>query len=343
MKKSWRLEQAVLQLWYKRKYLPYLLLPLSAIFYFISLIRKFWYLHIIKSALLAVPVIVVGNITAGGSGKTPLVIWLAEFLRRQGYQPGIISRGYGGKQLQNPAFVTADSQPHEVGDEPVLLAKRTQCPVVVAVQRTAAAQMLLANTDCDIILCDDGLQHYALPRDLEIAVIDGERGLGNELLLPAGPLREPVARLNEVDFVVVNGQAEAAAGLQRKMPALHPFYMRLVAEQAVNLREFRQRLPLADFRGQTLHAVAGIGNPSRFFQQLTQAGLDIISHPFPDHYPFSTQDFRFAPGNLPIMMTEKDAIKCFAFAESHYWFVPVAAELTAEFETALLNRLQELV
>lgn len=334
MKWSACLEKAILWLWYNRNIFAYLLLPLAIVFYLLSSLRKYLYQHdILKKTAISVPVIVVGNITVGGSGKTPLVIWLAHFLQQQGYRPGIISRGYGGKMVKIPCQVTAYSDPVAVGDEPVILAKRSGCPVAVAAKRSAAAQLLLATTDCNIIISDDGLQHYALSRQVEIVVIDGQRGLGNGLLLPAGPLRETVNRLKAIDLVVVNGKT---AGPDH-------FAMQLVPQTFVNVCDASLQYTLIEFNGRRAHAVAGIGNPTRFFHQLTQLGLDIIEHPFPDHYQFTDKDLDFAKDGLPIIMTEKDAIKCQAFATADYWYLPVTPLLPTEFGMLLLTKLQETV
>jgi len=334
MKWSARLEKNILKLWYKRNILAYRLLPLAMVFYLLSGLRRYLYQWgILKKQSIPMPVIVVGNITVGGSGKTPLVIWLATFLQQQGYRPGIVSRGYGGKAVKRPCRVTDDSDPAAVGDEPIILAKHTGCPVAVAAKRSAAAQLLLATTDCNILISDDGLQHYALPRQVEIVVIDGQRGLGNGLLLPAGPLRETAHRLKTVDFIVVNGKAEG----------LNHFVMQLMPQAFVNLCDTSlQHLPV-EFHGRKVHAVAGIGNPSRFFDQLTRLGLDVIEHPFPDHYQFTDKDFDFAKDGLPIIMTEKDAVKCQGFAAHHCWYLPVTPLLPTEFGVALLSQLQEKV
>jgi len=284
-----------------------------------------------KSCRVNAPVIVVGNITVGGAGKTPLVIWLVEVLRDAGYRPGVVSRGYGGRSPCWPQRVEADSDPREVGDEPVLLARRCRCPVVVAPDRVAAARTLLADYPCDVILCDDGLQHYRLARDLEIAVIDGARGLGNGFLLPAGPLREPPGRLASVDFVVSNHGA----------PRTGAFRMTLAAGQAVNLADPGLTRPLASFRGGAVRAVAGIGNPGRFFSLLQDFGIRILEQPFPDHHPFTAADLDFAD-RLPVLMTEKDAVKCQSLARDTFWYVPVAARVDPELPTRLLARLAAL-
>jgi tetraacyldisaccharide 4'-kinase len=301
-------------LWYGPHPLSVLLAPLGRVFAWTAAARRRAYhsgvLHRVK---LPVPVIVVGNITVGGTGKTPLVIWLVEALRAMGRRPGVVSRGYGGRASTWPQHVTADSDPAAVGDEPVLIARRCACPVVTAPQRADAARTLLAEYDCDVIVCDDGLQHYALARDLEIAVVDGARRLGNGRCLPAGPLREPPSRLRHVDLVVVNGEARAGE-----------CGMRLTGEQARALLDPSREQPLDHWRGAPVHAVAGIGNPARFFAHLRRYGLEVVEHAFPDHHRFQPGDIAFGDGR-PVLMTEKDAVKCRAFAGDANWYVPVDA------------------
>lgn len=282
---------------------------------------------LLRSEKLPVPVIVVGNITVGGTGKTPLVIWLVGALRKAGHSPGVISRGYGGSATTWPQTVGSDSDPRLVGDEPVLIARRTGCPVVVGPQRVHAAQQLLANHDCDIIVCDDGLQHYALARDLEIAVVDGVRRLGNGRCLPAGPLRERRTRLQTVDMVIVNGKSLSGE-----------YTMQLAGERATMLQDPNTSHGLGHWQGKTVHGVAGIGNPGRFFDHLRAHGLTVVEHPFSDHHRFQMEDLHFSD-ELPVMMTEKDAVKCRAFTQPHHWYVPVSAQL----EMACEQRLQQLL
>ena len=305
-----------------------LLWPLSLLFGLAVRLRRLLYLHgLRRSETFPVPLIVVGNITVGGTGKTPLVARLVELLREAGYQPGVISRGYGGQSAQWPRHVMADSDPREVGDEPVLLARRCRCPIVVGPDRVAAARTLLDTYGCTVILSDDGLQHYRLHRDLEIVVVDGFRRLGNGACLPAGPLREPPSRLREVDFVVGNGAARGGE-----------YLMCLRGDRAVNLTDAGVSVSLAGFSQGTVHAVAGIGDPGRFFDQLRHARLRILEHPFPDHHAFRPEDLHF-PQDLPVLMTEKDAVKCQAFAPEGCWCVPVSARLEPAFEEDLLKRL----
>lgn len=315
-------------LWYGSHPLSFALLPLSALFRTVVSVRRFAYRNgLLRSHKLPVPVIVVGNITVGGTGKTPLVIWLVEALRAAGHSPGVVSRGYGGDATAWPQAVSADSDPAEVGDEPVLIARRAACPVMVAPQRVAAARRLIADYACDVIVCDDGLQHYALRRDAEIAVIDGERRLGNGRCLPAGPLRETVARLRSVDLTVVNGAA--LAGECR---------MQLSGSVAQSLAAPLMERGLGEWRGSRVHGVAGIGNPGRFFAHLRGQGLNVVEHPFPDHHRFQAEDLRFGD-DLPVIMTEKDAVKCRGFAGPLHWYVPVSAQI----DGACQQRLQRLL
>lgn len=305
-----------------------LLWPFSLLYGMTARTRRWLYRQgVLRGEAFEVPVIVVGNITVGGTGKTPLVVRLVDLLREAGYQPGVVSRGYGGQSTQWPCHVTADSDPRQVGDEPVLLARRCRCPVVVDPDRVAAARALLAAYSCNVLLSDDGLQHYRLRRDLEIAVVDGFRRLGNGACLPAGPLREPPSRLREVDFVVGNGAAGDGE-----------YVMSLRGDKALNLADPWVSSALSGFCRGTVHAVAGIGEPRRFFDHLRHARLRIIEHPFPDHHPFRPEDLRFQP-DLPVLMTEKDAVKCQSFALEESWYVPVDAHLDPEFEEQVLKRL----
>ncbi|WP_019865648.1 tetraacyldisaccharide 4'-kinase [Methylovulum miyakonense] len=326
MKKA--LTRCIENIWYKDPIIGTWLMPLGFLFSDIARFRAWLYrMGLLKTHELPVPVIVVGNITVGGTGKTPLIIWLAHMLKTAGFRPGIISRGYGG-QAQEPQTVQPDSPVAQVGDEAVLIARQSGCPLVVAPNRVAAARHLLAHNDCNIILSDDGLQHYALGRTIEIAVIDGERRFGNGYCLPAGPLREPIHRLQSVDFVVVNGEKAEE----------HELSMSLRGDLAINL-DTGESKPLSEFSGQTCHAIAGIGNPERFFKQLSAAGLACKTHRFPDHYQYQNSDIMFADHH-PVLMTEKDAVKCTAFATPQHWFVPVQALPDADFAVQLLNLLK---
>jgi tetraacyldisaccharide 4'-kinase len=297
-----------------------LLYPLSLPFRLIAALRRFAYrIGLLRRYRAPVPVLVVGNITVGGSGKTPLVIWLVHYLREQGFKPGIVARGYGGTASHWPQQVRADSDPSVVGDEAVLLAQRGECPVCVAPDRPAAIRAVLQHTDCDIVVSDDGMQHYAMARDLEIAVIDGERRFGNGLLLPAGPLRESPARLRSVDFVVCNGKAASGEfAMKLRKPLVYP------------LHGDGEPRGIEEFAGRKVHAIAGIGNPQRFFAMLRQHGLEVEAHPFPDHHPYTARDLAFETA-LPLLMTEKDAVKCRRIGKSPAWVVSVQAQPDAAF------------
>nr|VFK37478.1 MAG: lipid-A-disaccharide kinase [Candidatus Kentron sp. TC] len=324
------------RVWYRNRHpLGYVLAPLSWPFCLAVAVRRFAYgRRFITARHPGIPVIVVGNITTGGTGKTPLVIRLAKFLRDH-FRPAIVVRGYGGKARRWPQWVKADSDPHLMGDEAVLLARRASCPVFAAPDRVAAAMASMECADCNLILCDDGLQHYALERDLEIAVVDGILGYGNGRCLPAGPLREPVSRLATVDFVVKNT-------LARNLPDCGEcdggeYSMRLIpGEPRSVLNECAESLDA--FRESPVHAVCGIGHPERFFETLRRLGLAIRPHVFSDHHAFGSDELAFGD-DLPIFMTEKDAVKCRRFAEPHHWYLPVEAELRPEFLLHLLDAL----
>jgi len=321
------------RVWYGRRLAALPLLPLAGLFWLVATLRRAAY----RSGLLAVerlpvPVVVIGNLTVGGAGKTPLVIWLAHRLRDRGLRPGILSRGYGGTARVFPALVTAETDPTLVGDEPALLARRTGCPVVVDPDRARGGRWLLEQHACDLLIADDGLQHYRLARDLEIAVVDGERRLGNGLPLPAGPLREGPGRLRTVDLVVCNGGTPA--------PGEHAMTLR--PGDLESLGHPPRRARLSDWRGERVHAVAGIGNPERFFAMLRGLGLVVDPLPFPDHHRYTAADIE-PPGDRPVLMTEKDAVKCRAFAAPRHWVVPVDAEPDPRFVARVDSRLSELL
>jgi tetraacyldisaccharide 4'-kinase len=321
--------------WYRVRPGHLILYPLSLIFCAAAVMRRALYRSgWQRSERMRVPVIVVGNITVGGTGKTPLVTWLARFLQENGYRPGIVTRGYGGTERVQE--VRPDSNPAQAGDEPVLLARHSDVPVFVGRRRAEAVQALLTEYPyCNLILSDDGLQHYALARDLEIAVVDGERRFGNGWLLPAGPLREPVRRLASVDAVVVNG----GNGLpELRVPQ---YRMGLKGETFHNLLNPGFRASAADLRGRALHVIAGIGNPQRFFARLQQAGLEFRAHPFPDHFRFGADDLAFA-GDDVVLMTEKDAVKCSEFARENWWYLPVEADVDPALGNLILTKLRSL-
>ena len=328
------LAQRLPQLWYRRPLAAALLplLPVSWLFRVLVGVRRGLYRRgLLRSFRLPVPVIVIGNLTVGGSGKTPLVLWLAQRLREAGWQPGIISRGYRGAAA-GALPVTTASDPLQVGDEPLLLARRSGVPVYVGSDRVRTAQALLAAyPECNVIVSDDGLQHYRLQRTVEIAVFDG-RGAGNSQLLPAGPLRESLPRLATVDAVVWNSVAPAgqasAAPLVRATRDLPQFAMRVGGELFFALNDALRQCAVQDLAGKRLYAIAGIGDPARFFAQLEALGLKFEAHPFPDHHRYCTADLAFADDGV-LLMTEKDAVKCAALTVREAWVLPVDAQLAA--------------
>jgi tetraacyldisaccharide 4'-kinase len=333
------MERALTELWYREHARPSLLQPLGWLYGGLVAARRRAYASgWARSAGPGRPVVVVGNLTVGGTGKTPLTIWLARALRAAGLRVGIVARGYRSRSGSAPRRVTLDSRWQDVGDEPLILARRSACPTVVGIDRLAAARMLAAD-GVDVILADDGLQHLRLARACEIVVIDGARGIGNGRLLPAGPLREPVTRLREVDAVVVNGTLTRGS-LAARLPGV-VLGMQLEATEVLSLDE-RSRRPLASFNGQRVHAVAGIGNPQRFFSELRAHGLEVIEHAFPDHHPLTAAQVAFADV-LPVLMTEKDAVKCRSFANPRLWYVPVTAQLTTHDAQELLARVRAKV
>jgi tetraacyldisaccharide 4'-kinase len=314
--------------WYRRGALAWLLWPASVVFHIVVVIRRLLYrLGLLKSAHPGLPVIVVGNLVAGGSGKTPLVLWIAEFLKGKGWSPGIVSRGYGARPGA-PRAATIASPAAEVGDEPILLARRSGCPVWVGEDRVRVIELLRAqHPEVDVLVLDDGLQHYRLRRDVEIAVVDA-RGFGNGFLLPAGPLREPPSRLKSVGAVVSHASSTNGYSMKLEGDVLHC------------MTDASDRRPAAAFAGQKVHAVAGIGDPNRFFLHLARLGMKPLPHPFPDHHPFTPQELDFGDG-LPVMLTEKDAVKLRHAAQPSWWVLPVTAKLDAAFGGWLLGRLDE--
>jgi tetraacyldisaccharide 4'-kinase len=305
------------------------LAPLAAVYGALGAARRAAYrVGLLPTRHAGRPVVVVGNLTVGGSGKTPLTAWLAARLAARGIRAGIVSRGYGGSAA-GALRVLPDTDPRLAGDEPVLLARRTGVPVAIAADRAAAADLIAA--EVELVLADDGLQHYRLARDLEIAVVDGERRFGNGRLLPAGPLREPPARLASVDFVVVNG-GEARPG---------EIAMALAPEALVALDSGARR-PLAAFAGRRVHAIAAIGHPARFFATLRAAGLEPIEHPFADHAVLGAGDLAFGDG-LPLLMTEKDAVKCRGLALGEAYWLEVSVRIAPADAERLLTRIAALV
>ena len=323
----------IARIWSGESPLWLLLLPLSWLYGLVSgIIRLLYRLGLKRAWRAPVPVVVVGNLTAGGNGKTPVVIWLVEQLQKRGIRPGVVSRGYGGKAAHYPLLLTPDTTTAEAGDEPVLIYQRTGAPVAVSPVRSDAVQALLAEHDVQIIITDDGLQHYALARDKEIVVIDGVRRFGNGWWLPAGPMRERASRLKSVDAVIVNGGVA--------QPGEIP--MQLQPGMAINLltgeRQAVSRLP-------ALVAMAGIGHPPRFFATLEQCGARLDKRvPLADHQALVAEQVdALTTSGQTLIMTEKDAVKCRAVAKENWWYLPVDAELSGEQPEHLLQELIALV
>ena len=319
------------RIWYQPNPWRWLLAPLALCYRWITDLRRLLYRWGIRPVtVLPVPVVVVGNLTVGGTGKTPLVIWLAEELRQRGLSVGIVSRGYGGRAGRWPQAVDANSDPSLVGDEPVMLTRATNCPVSVGPNRVKAARALLAREQVDVLLADDGLQHLALGRIMEIVVVDGERGLGNGLCLPAGPLRERRDRLARVSAVVVNG------GDWRPDEGARDTFRATMQAQHVSRLTGSARRSLGSFRGKSVHAVAAIGHPERFFRMLEAAGLKVIAHPLPDHASIDAADLQF-DDSRPVLVTEKDAVKCERIAHDDVWSVSVKLSFEPEASDGLLT------
>ncbi|MDY0250972.1 MAG: tetraacyldisaccharide 4'-kinase [Pseudomonas sp.] len=330
MKLSERIQQA----WYHGHLLLYLLWPLEALYRYVVKHKRAAFMAGRSDSYRApVPVIVVGNITVGGTGKTPLILWLIEQCRAQGLRVGVVSRGYGARPASFPWTVSATDSAEQSGDEPLLIVQRSGVPLVIAPERAQAVQQLLAEHRVDIILSDDGLQHYGLARDLELVLIDATRGLGNQRCLPMGPLREPVERLQSVDAVLFNGAEQDRE---------NGFALQLQPTELVHVRSGR-REPLSYFPAQQkMHAVAGIGNPQRFFKTLEGLNWQPITHAFADHAEFNAEDLQFAD-DLPVIMTEKDAVKCRAFAADHCWYLQVAAQPSSAFACWFAEQLKRLL
>jgi tetraacyldisaccharide 4'-kinase len=331
------LESILTRAWLRRGPLACALWPVSQLFRALAGLRAGLYrAGVLKAGRLPVPVVVVGNIFIGGTGKTPLTIWLVQALRAAGLRPGVISRGHGAEG-EAPRAVRPDSSTAEVGDEPVLIARRAGVPVFVGRKRVEAGRALLAaHPEVDVVLTDDGLQHYALARDVEVLLFDG-RGTGNGWLLPAGPLREAPSRKRDV--TVVNAP-EITSKLAASVGGT-PFRMQLVGDRAERLADPRQSRPLASFAGQRLLAAAGIGNPGRFFALLRGAGLDFAELPLPDHYDFRDNPFALVDADV-ILITEKDAVKCGQLEnlkdDPRLWVVPVAARIDAALAELIVEK-----
>jgi tetraacyldisaccharide 4'-kinase len=321
--------------WYRIAPLHILLWPASLIFSVLSSLRRQLYRSgVLHSSKLPVPVIIIGNISVGGTGKTPFTLWLAQQLIDAGWHPAIISRGYTKSKQQRPDIphaVDINDSPDVVGDEPLLMVQRDLCPVWIGRNRVAVAKaMLQAHPECNVILSDDGLQHYRLQRDIEIVLVDGNRRFGNGLQLPAGPLREPVSRLKSVDIVVVNGGTAKA----------DEYTMQLSGSSFYNLLNPNTSLPAAAFAGQRVHAIAGIGHPQRFFAYLKQLGLSTQTHAFPDHHCYTVSDIEFNNAEA-ILMTEKDAVKCASFATEQCWVLRVDAQIDPALAQLIIEKIKK--
>lgn len=308
------------------------LLPVSWLFGLVTAVRRRLYRSgWLRAIRFNVPVIVVGNITVGGTGKTPFVISLAETLKSLGYRPGIVSRGVGGKRRIKPRRVSQDDTPDEVGDEAVLIVRRTGCPMVTGIDRVAAVRELLRHSQCDVVISDDGLQHYRLARDMEIVLVDGARHFGNRHLLPAGPLREPESRLRSADFVVINGESPDEDG----------YTMKVEPTGFISIQDSNVSVSMDAFPRESIHAVAGIGHPERFFSLLSAAGFNLIRHVFPDHHLYQASDLKFNDNRM-VVMTEKDAVKCSTFAGKHYWYLSIKVKISDKLIQAVMSKLDYL-
>lgn len=321
-------------IWYNNGAGKFLLLPLTVVYCTLNSIQRWKSRN--HHPKLPCKVIVVGNITVGGTGKTPLTIHLVNLLKKSGYKPAIITRGYGGKASRWLQSVTPESDPKMVGDEAVLMATNTQVPVYAGADRLLSISKLCQAHDCDVVISDDGMQHYKLPSDILITVIDGERLLGNGWCLPAGPLRERKQRLESSDILVVNGEIEDDSFDDR---IISPWFGMALKGQILSQLNSSQEISVKDFKTRKVHAVTGIGNPKRFFKALEKLGFESQQHSFPDHHDFSEEDLQF-DDDLPVVMTEKDAVKCKKFAKDHYWYLPVLAELENDFDESVLKLLE---
>ncbi len=335
----------IVDTWYRDKPLVWLK-PFSRLFGLLSAIRRRLYASGKRKVYRAsVPLIVVGNITVGGTGKTPLIVYLAKQLLAAGYRPGIVSRGYGSKAQQYPYHVKADSPVGESGDEALLIARNTGCPVVIDADRVEAVKSLEQHYDCNVILSDDGMQHYAMARDIEIAVIDGRRRFGNGELIPAGPLREKPSRLQQVDFIICNGFCDLEFDIPTHTMQLEPRYLcHLQSGDKYAIENIKTELSQSRQQGSNnpkhkVHAIAGIGNPERFFSSLCDCGFDIITHIFSDHHVYKKEDIRFND-DFEVVMTEKDAVKCADFASKTDWYLSVSAVIDDSFIKSLLTKLK---
>ena len=334
--------KAVQALWHKKGYVLYPLIPLSWLFILVaSLRRRLYQRGVLTQTRFKIPVIIMGNLSLGGSGKTPLVIYIAQMLQTRGLRVGIISRGYKGSH-QQPTLVNVHSDPACVGDEPYMIYQHLQCPVVVGKDRVAALQYLLENNTVDVVLSDDGLQHYALARAIEIVVMPFVgAGLSagplmpiNTYCLPAGPLREPLSRLKTVDLIVYNAAQIAERGIDKPV-----YCMQTMPDWLYSAMDVGKKQPLETFKGMQVHAVAGLGNPTRFFSMLQAAGLDIIPHIYPDHHAYKAGDILFGDA-LPVILTEKDFVKCTHFVQNQHWVLPIHVCMSEGFDKALWDLIQ---
>jgi tetraacyldisaccharide 4'-kinase len=308
------------RIWYRSNLLCWLLWPLSQVYKFIVFVKAFLYKHnFFNIEYFDVPVIVVGNITVGGTGKTPFCIALCDYLQQQGLSPGLVSRGYGGRAKSWPQVVSADSDPLMVGDEPILLVERTGCPMVVGPDRAAAVKRLLNEFGCDIVISDDGLQHYGMGRDIEIVIIDHSRGLGNGLCLPAGPLRESDSRLKKVDFVIKNGSSQ----------------MQISSGEPYAINDGSCKLKVSNTVNKSVCAMAAIGNPKRFFDSLEAQGFEFQTKVFRDHHYYTREDLQDIDADI-IIMTEKDAVKCRRFNDDRCYVLPIDASVSTDLLGAML-------
>lgn len=326
--------------WYEGDRSPWWARALSLLFCLVTSTRRLLYHHgVLRRSHPGVPVVVIGNLVAGGAGKTPLTIALIRQLTERGLKVGVVSRGYGGSPGKEPVLISETTTAQQAGDEAVLIAQRTGVPVCVHPKRALAAQKLVEAARPDVLLCDDGLQHYALARDVEIVVVDGLRGLGNGRLLPAGPLREAATRFEFVEHIVINGTL--SRGATASIPAAvreRAQHMRLTPVAMVNLKTGERRAPdaLVQLR---CAAVAGIGHPQRFFETVSTLGYEAECRAYPDHHGYTPDDMQFA-GERPLLMTEKDAVKCRAFAKRDWWYLEVSAALEPLFVEILVKQIE---
>ena len=319
--------------WKSRNPIAWLLWPVSLVYCVAALIHRICYsVGIRRISRFDSPIIAIGNITVGGTGKTPFTIWLVDYLLQKGFSPGVVSRGYGRKDTSKSWVVQPNNDPESVGDEPYLIAMRTGVPVAVSKKRSNAISLLMGTTDCDIFVCDDALQHHSLAVDLKIALTDAEYRFGNGFCLPAGPLREPASRLKAADLQLVRGKGEANE---------HSMAYQFV--QVVNIKDNENRLPIECLLEQPIIAVAGIGNPDSFFDMLAEMGVEYNSFPFADHHRFTENDFMsIDTDSTPIVMTEKDAVKCQKFAKDNWWYIALDVVVSDDFVSAISDRIATL-